>query len=162
MRGEVYNHPLTANLCPIAARFISNIQGFTDGHDTILGSWLDAVIPNHGKWLRCFRLTSAHKGHSFHHYCDGKGPSVVLIRSRQNVFGGFLDRPWGGKCAWPFQMLIVFDSSEEKIPRIKKNNVIFVPLTRSTTFLLQKLWSSRKRNLCKFWDRITVLWVLSF
>lgn len=82
----------------IVARLISNIQGYTDEHDTILGSWLDDVLPSHGKWLHCFRSTSANwRGHQFHYACDGKGPTVVLIQVQQNVFGGFLDSQWGGK-----------------------------------------------------------------
>ena len=82
----------------ISARFITNLQGFTDEYDTILGSWLDDVIPNRGKWFRCFRLDREEPTKGFHTACDGKGPTVVLIRSRKNLFGGYLDEPWGGKC----------------------------------------------------------------
>ncbi|XP_078344004.1 uncharacterized protein LOC144629648 [Oculina patagonica] len=77
-------------------RFISNIPGFKDEHDNILGTWLDAVLPKEGKWLRCFRAIPDWQGHDFHSACDGKGPTVILIRVQQNIFGGFLDKSWGG------------------------------------------------------------------
>lgn len=94
---SILMYSIYSNLCHFTARFITNIQGFTDEYDTIMGSWLDAVIPNHGKWLRCFRLLPIYKTNRFHISCDGRGPTVILIRSRQNLFGGFLDTPWGGK-----------------------------------------------------------------
>ncbi|XP_078344750.1 uncharacterized protein LOC144630294 [Oculina patagonica] len=79
-------------------RFLSNIPGFNDAHDNILGTWLDAVLPKEGNWLRCYRAnpSSNWKGHHFHSLCDGKGPTVILIRVQQNIFGGFLDKNWGG------------------------------------------------------------------
>ena len=89
--------PLTYH---VAARFISNIPGFKDEHDNILGTWLDAVLPKEGKWLHCFRAIPGWQGHEFHSACDGKGPTVILIRVQQNIFGGFLDNNWGGKCAF--------------------------------------------------------------
>ncbi|KAJ7382746.1 hypothetical protein OS493_033031 [Desmophyllum pertusum] len=77
-------------------RFITNIPGFKDEHDNILGTWLDAVLPKEGKWLRCFKALPGWHGNQFHTACDGKGPTVILIRLQQNMFGGFLDKNWGG------------------------------------------------------------------
>ena len=81
----------------VAARFLTNIPGFNDEYDSILGTWLDTVLPKEGYWFRCFRGQRGWKGNQFHYACDGKGPTVILIRVQQNIFGGFLDKNWGGE-----------------------------------------------------------------
>ncbi|KAJ7382748.1 hypothetical protein OS493_033033 [Desmophyllum pertusum] len=88
--------PIKLMVYVLPARFITNIPGFKDEHDSILGTWLDAVLPKEGKWIRCFQDSPYWQGFQFHNACNGKGPTVILIRVQQNIFGGFLDKNWGG------------------------------------------------------------------
>ena len=32
--------------------------------------------------------------HTFHSLCDNIGPTVTLVRVKQNVFGGYADKNW--------------------------------------------------------------------
>ncbi|RMX53479.1 hypothetical protein pdam_00017071 [Pocillopora damicornis] len=81
---------------PIAVHFITNIAGFNDEHDAFLGTLLDGAISREGNWYRCFKAFPGWQGQHFHTACDGKGPTVTIIRVRENIFGGFLDKSWGG------------------------------------------------------------------
>ena len=65
-----------------------------------LDEYLSPVQVKGKEWKTCFRA-SEHQfnSNSFHHYCDHKGPTVVLIRVGIYVFGGYTDRDWvGSKC----------------------------------------------------------------
>ena len=88
---------LTAYYIAITARFVTDIPGYKDEHDDILGTWLDSILPKEGTWGRCFRSSPGWRGRHFHSWCDGKGPTLILIRVQENIFGGFLDKNWGGK-----------------------------------------------------------------
>ena len=33
----------------------------------------------------------------FHDFCDKKGPTVTVIKSGNNIFGGFTERSWESK-----------------------------------------------------------------
>ena len=36
---------------------------------------------------------------NFHSCCDNKGPTITVIESGNNIFGGFIEQSWdGGKC----------------------------------------------------------------
>ena len=34
---------------------------------------------------------------SFHYHCDNKGPTVTVIKSGNNIFGGFTEQSWDSK-----------------------------------------------------------------
>ena len=55
-------------------------------------------VTQKGYWYKCFRA-SEHKFLSaeFHKYCDNKGPTVTIVRSGSQLFGGFTDLSWDGK-----------------------------------------------------------------
>ena len=49
------------------------------------------------KWNLCYRASrDGWKGTDFHKHCDHKGPTVVLIRANDCIFGGYTDKDWGG------------------------------------------------------------------
>ena len=85
----------------IAVHFITNIAGFNDEQDAFLGTLLDGAISREGNWYRCFKAFPGWQGQHFHTACDGKGPTVTIIRVRENIFGGFLDKSWGGEYFGP-------------------------------------------------------------
>ena len=35
--------------------------------------------------------------YNFHFHCDNKGPTVTVINSGNNIFGGFTEQSWDGK-----------------------------------------------------------------
>ena len=35
---------------------------------------------------------------TFHSMCDNKGPTVTIVRSGENIFGGFTEHSWNSKC----------------------------------------------------------------
>ena len=45
--------------------------------------------------MRCWRAkTDGSSASTFHNNCDGKGPTVTIIRAGQNIFGGYTDVSW--------------------------------------------------------------------
>ena len=35
---------------------------------------------------------------TFHSKCDNKGPTVTIVKSGNNIFGGFTETSWSSKC----------------------------------------------------------------
>lgn len=80
------------------AGLISHILGNNELYHTSLNNWLSAVVPSNSRWIRCFRAREhGWEGDIFHALCDGKGPTVTLVKAREFVFGGYLDKSWNGK-----------------------------------------------------------------
>ena len=48
--------------------------------------------------MRCLRAkTDGWASFTFHSKCDGKGPTVTIIKVGSYIFGGYTDQSWGGK-----------------------------------------------------------------
>ncbi len=46
----------------------------------------------------CYRASvNGWASSTFHSMCDNKGPTVVLVKSGQYVFGGYAATQWGGE-----------------------------------------------------------------
>jgi len=51
--------------------------------------------PSKSRWQRCWHAaTDGWAASKFHGQCDGKGPTVTLVRVGNYVFGGYSDIPW--------------------------------------------------------------------
>ena len=65
----------------------------------ILQGWLPEVLV--GEWRLLFRASrDGFAASAFHSKCDNKGPTVTVVKSGANIFGGFTEKPWknaGGK-----------------------------------------------------------------
>ena len=49
------------------------------------------------KWNLCYRASrDGWSARNFHQNCDDKGPTVVLIKVNQFIFGGYTDQNWAG------------------------------------------------------------------
>ena len=49
------------------------------------------------KWNLCYRASrDGWSAQDFHRHCDNKGPTVVLIKANNCIFGGYTDKNWGG------------------------------------------------------------------
>ena len=51
-----------------------------------------------GQWRLLFRASrDGFAPSAFHSRCDNKGPTVTVVNSDGNIFGGFTDSSWAGK-----------------------------------------------------------------
>ena len=49
------------------------------------------------KWHLCYRASrDGWSAKDFHRHCDNKGPTVVLVKANNYIFGGYTDQNWGG------------------------------------------------------------------
>jgi len=60
-------------------------------HRSAVKSWLPAVAT----FSRLFRATTdGRTPEAFHRYCDNKGPTLVVIKSEEYIFGGYTSKSW--------------------------------------------------------------------
>ena len=76
----------------------------TNNTDTqSISTWLRADVPafkiKPPTFTRCYSMKASGGGGTasgFHEACDGKGPTVVVVKAKDGaVFGGFADKAWG-------------------------------------------------------------------
>ena len=60
-------------------------------HQSALQSWLP---PNATCSLLHRASTDGNTAADFHRCCDNKGPTLVLIKSREYIFGGYTSKSW--------------------------------------------------------------------
>ena len=81
-------------------------------HRKILKGWLTEVLL--GEWRLLFRASrDGFAASAFHSKCDNKGPTVTVVKSGTNIFGGFTEKPWtsphrGSK--FLLQLIIIYTS----------------------------------------------------
>ena len=63
----------------------------------ILTSWLSPVVQSSNSiWYRCWRASvDGWAASTFHSRCDGKGPTVTIIKVGRYIFGGYTSVSWG-------------------------------------------------------------------
>ena len=81
-------------------------------HRKILKGWLTEVLE--GEWRLLFRASrDGFAASEFHSKCDNKGPTVTVVKSGANIFGGFTEKPWtnsvGGR-KFLLQLIIIYTS----------------------------------------------------
>jgi hypothetical protein len=58
-----------------------------------LQKWLGAKF----KWKLCYRASrDGWDAQDLHRHCDNKGPTVVLVKANNCIFGGYTDQHWDG------------------------------------------------------------------
>ena len=66
-----------------------------DEHRSVLQGWLPR---QDGEWRLLFRASrDGFAAATFHTKCDDKGPTVTIVKSGNNIFGGFTDVSWKSK-----------------------------------------------------------------
>ena len=59
---------------------------------SVLRGWLSS---QEGKWRLLFRASrDGFAAAAFHSTCDNKGPTVTIVKSGNNIFGGFTEASW--------------------------------------------------------------------
>ncbi|CAH3166276.1 unnamed protein product, partial [Porites lobata] len=74
----------------------SFIVGSNKNYLTSLSNWLAPVAKSvNSLWKRCWRASvDGWAGSTFHSQCDGKGPTVTIIRVGRYIFGGYTSKSW--------------------------------------------------------------------
>ena len=66
-----------------------------DEHRSVLESWLPR---QDGKWRLLFQASrDGFAAATFHSNCDNKGPTLTIVKSGNNIFGGFTEVSWASK-----------------------------------------------------------------
>ena len=79
----------------------STILGSLDPNKYLgkLISFLDPVLPTASRtdFVRCWHAkTDGWAASTFHSNCDGRGPTVTIIKVDDYIFGGYTDVSWSG------------------------------------------------------------------
>ena len=65
-------------------------------HQQSLKGWLPTGLE--GEWCLLFRASrDGFAGQTFHSKCDNKGPTITVVKSGANIFGGFTEKSWTSK-----------------------------------------------------------------
>ena len=62
-------------------------------------TFLDPVLPTASRtdFVRCWHAkTDGWAASTFHSNCDGRGPTVTIIKVSDHIFGGYTDVSWSG------------------------------------------------------------------
>ena len=75
----------------------SVIVGNSINYLRTLRSWLSPVARSvNSAWKRCWHASvDGWAASTFHSRCDGKGPTVTIIRVGKYIFGGYTSVSWG-------------------------------------------------------------------
>ena len=79
-------------------------------HRKILKAWLPEAMV--GEWRLLFRASrDGFAASAFHSKCDNKGPTVTVVKSGANIFGGFTEKGWtSANSKFLLQLIIIFSS----------------------------------------------------
>jgi len=78
---------------------VGNSQNFL----TWLDKWLKPVTRQSSYWNRCYQATvNGWSSYTFHSNCDGKGPTVTIIRVGKYIFGGYTSVSWSYSCGYRY------------------------------------------------------------
>ena len=80
-------------------------------HRKILKAWLPEAMV--GEWRLLFLASrDGFAASAFHSKCNNKGPTVTVVKSGANIFGGFTEKPWtdtrGFGCKFLLQLIIIY------------------------------------------------------
>ena len=78
-----------------AKTFEESVLLTNENHQSVLKGWLPS---QEGKWRLLYRASrDGFAAAAFHSKCDNKGPTVTVVKSGNNIFGGFTEVSWSGK-----------------------------------------------------------------
>lgn len=103
---------------------LTTIQNAFEGSLTILTMKekefvLKKLFPKNPKFVLVFRASAFNFSPAkFHEYCDRRGPTLVVARTDDHLFGGFIDKSWESPKKWKFK-----SSNEAFLFSVSKNLV---------------------------------------
>ena len=76
-----------------ALSFVESVILTNEEHRRVLKGWLPEGLA--GEWHLLFRASrDGFRASTFHSKCDNEGPTVTIVKSGGNIFGGFTKRAW--------------------------------------------------------------------
>ena len=85
-----------AKACKPTKPFEESMILTNEGYRQNLKGWLPTDME--GEWRLLFRASrDGFANKTFHSKCDNKGPTVTVVKSGANIFGGFTENSWKGK-----------------------------------------------------------------
>ena len=76
--------------------FEESVTLMNEEHRGVLKSWLPEDMK--GEWRLLFRASrDGFAASTFHSKCDNKGPTITVVTSGGNIFGGFTEKAWTSK-----------------------------------------------------------------
>ena len=85
------SEPTVQGSKPVQA-FEESVILTNENHRSVLKGWLPS---QEGKWRLLFRASrDGFAAAVFHSKCDNKGPTVTIVKSGNNIFGGFTEESW--------------------------------------------------------------------
>ena len=102
----IFNRALVVDICSDLEDSV--IVGNSGNYLRILRSWLSPVARSvNSAWKRCWRASvDGWAASTFHSRCDGKGPTVTIIRVGRYIFGGYTSVSWGTLTEWTEKILL--------------------------------------------------------
>ena len=65
---------------------------------SVLIDWIPEEFVLSGEWRLLFRASrDGFTASAFHSMCDNKGPTITVVESEANIFGGFTENAWESK-----------------------------------------------------------------
>ncbi len=91
-----FTKPSTIQASKPTEAFKESVILTNEEHRSVLKSWLHR---HDGKWHILFRASqnTLSRDYGFHLTCDNKGPTVTIVKSGNNIFGGFTEVSWKSK-----------------------------------------------------------------
>ncbi|KAL9954725.1 hypothetical protein ACROYT_G042298 [Oculina patagonica] len=103
-----------------------------DEHRSVLKSWLPR---QDGQWRLLFRASrDGFSAATFHSRCDNKGATVTIVKSGNNIFGGFTEESWACQDAFLFSMVNPHGLGPTKMPLKSQQNAICCGRLNGPTF----------------------------
>jgi len=101
---------LTVNACTADETFRESTILTNVEHRKILKAWLPEAMV--GEWRLLFRASrDGFASSAFLSKCDNKGPTVTVVKSGANIFGGFTEKGWTrANSKFLLQLIIIFSS----------------------------------------------------
>ncbi|XP_068749060.1 uncharacterized protein [Montipora capricornis] len=79
----------------------SVIIGSNATYLVLLSKWLEQVSQSNSHWILCWRGSrDGWASSTFHSLCNGKGPTVTVIKVNQNIFGGYASISWDNSASY--------------------------------------------------------------
>jgi len=102
-------------------------------HQKALKGWLPTHLE--GEWRLLYRASrDDFAAGTFHSRCDDKGPTVMIVKSGGNIFGGFTEQSWTSNRGWVtcsqaflFSMVNPYGLGPTKLPLVtgREQNAIY-------------------------------------
>ena len=97
-------------------------------------SFLDPVLPTASRtdFVRCWHAkTDGWAASTFHSNCDGRGPTVTIIKVNDSIFGGYTDVSWSSTYILSVKFFLVQGLKDLEGQRINLGRIGSSPVSKT-------------------------------